>query len=465
MAKKQKRRPRGQGCLFQKKAGGVYYARWQSEGKVFIRSCQTTSRRDAEKLLSEFTAPFRLGSEAKTLETLSARLGGVQDRIAKYEDEQPATSIMHGWQAYLDQSNRPDSGETTLRQYEFQFEAFAKWMTERHPNVTELRQVTQTHADEYAGHLQKKLSASTFNRHRNLLALVWRVLKKQARLTINPWSEISHKRHVVQSRRELTVEELQRVIEASSGQMRLLLALGIYCGLRLGDAALLDWGNVDMMKGIISVVPAKTARRSGKRVTLPIHRTLFDMLAATPTGKRRGYVMPDIAARYQSYDGALAKDITKLFLAVGIKTNPNAMTATEKEAFNAEVEKARAEGRDVPSLKKSKARARVDCGFHSLRHTFVSLCAAGGVPQSVVQSLVGHGSPAMTQHYTHVNQETARNAVAMLPEIGTHANTLPAGTDATGAKLGTVLAMLNELSDQELKQVIEQAGTIISGRA
>jgi len=454
MAKKQKRRPRGQGCLFQKKAGGIYYARWQSEGKVFIRSCQTTSRRDAEKLLSEFTAPFRLGSEAKTLETLSARLGGVQDRIAKYEDEQPATSIMHGWQAYLDQSNRPDSGESTLRQYEFQFEAFAKWMTERHPNVTELRQVTQTHADEYAGHLQKKLSASTFNRHRNLLALVWKVLKKQARITINPWSEITRKRHTVQSRRELTVEELQRVIEASSGQMRLLLALGIYCGLRLGDAALLDWGNVDMMKGIISVVPAKTARRSGKRVTLPIHRTLFEMLAATPSSKRRGYVMPDIAARYQSYDGALARDILKLFASVNIKTSANRLTAVEI-----------AEGGAVKKIKGKTKRAVQECGFHSLRHTFVSLCAAGGVPQSVVQSLVGHGSPAMTQHYTHINQETARNAVAMLPEIGTHANVSPEQANATGAKLGTVLAMLNGLSDQELSEVIKQAGSIIEGRA
>ena len=454
MAKKQKRRPRGQGCLFQKKAGGIYYARWQSEGKVFIRSCQTTSRRDAEKLLSEFTAPFRLGSEAKTLETVAARLGGVQDQIAKIDDAIPSTAIKHGWQTYLNQVNRPDTGESTLKMYELQYEAFARWMTERHPNVTELRQVTQTHADEYAGHLQKKLSASTFNRHRNLLALVWKVLKKQARITINPWSEITRKRHTVQSRRELTVEELQRVIEASSGQMRLLLALGIYCGLRLGDAALLDWGNVDMMKGIISLVPAKTARRSGKRVTLPIHRTLFGLLAAIPASKRRGYVMPDIAARYQSYDGALARDILKLFASVNIKTSANRLTAVEI-----------AEGGAVKKIKGKTKRAVQECGFHSLRHTFVSLCAAGGVPQSVVQSLVGHGSPAMTQHYTHINQETARNAVAMLPEIGTHANVSPEQANATGAKLGTVLAMLDGLNDQELSEVIKQAGSIISGRA
>jgi integrase len=454
MAKKQKRRPRGQGCLFQKTPNGTYYARWQSEGKVFIRSCQTTSRRDAEKLLSEFTAPFRLGSEAKTLETVAARLGGVQDQIAKIDDAIPSTAIKHGWQTYLNQVNRPDTGESTLKMYELQYEAFARWTKEHHPGVTELRQVTQAHADEYAGHLQKKLSASTFNRHRNLLALVWRVLKKQARLTINPWSEITRKRHTVQSRRELTVEELQRVIEASSGQMRLLLALGIYCGLRLGDAALLDWGNVDMMKGIISVVPAKTARRSGKRVTLPIHRTLFDMLAAVPSSKRRGYVMPDIAARYQSFDGALAKDILKLFSSVNIKTGAKRMTAAEI-----------AEGVAVKKIKGKTKRALPECGFHSLRHTFVSLCAAGGVPQSVVQSLVGHGSPAMTQHYTHVSNETARNAVAMLPEIGTHANTLPEGTGATGAKLGAVLAMLDGLNDAELKALIGSAKDTLKKRA
>ena len=36
-------------------------------------------------------------------------------------------------------------------------------------------------------------------------------------------------------------------------------------------------------------------------------------------------------------------------------------------------------------------RAVVEVGFHSLRHTFVSLQAESGTPQTVVQAIVGHG--------------------------------------------------------------------------
>ena len=62
-------------------------------------------------------------------------------------------------------------------------------------------------------------------------------------------------------------------------------------------------------------------------------------------------------------------------------------------------------------------RKAVDVGFHSLRHTYVSLCANAGVPLAVVQSIVGHTSPAMTRHYFHESDEALRGAAAALPDV------------------------------------------------
>jgi len=401
--------------------GNKWVARWVVNGKIHVRSTKTDDKALAEERLKEYTAPTRLGSEAEALEVLAVKIGRRKAEVAKFEDSKPAIEIVSGWQEYFDQHNRPDSGEATLRQYEFQYEAFSKWFLDNHPKTGsdgvgvrwELRHVTQDEADRYAGYLLKKVSASTFNRHMNLLALVWRVLKKKARLSENPWESIERKRFKVRSRRELTVDELGRVIAAARGEMKLLLAIGIYCGLRLGDAAALDWRSVDVAKGIISLVPMKTARRSQKRVTIPIHSTLHAMFTVIPREQRVGPVMPNLKARWESFNGALARDVENLFLSVDIKTNANALTASEKAAM----EQAKKEGKELPPLKRATGRASADCGFHSLRHTFVSLCAAGGVPQSVVQSLVGHGSPAMTQHYTHIGIETAKNAVALLPDV------------------------------------------------
>jgi integrase len=292
-----------------------------------------------------------------------------------------------------------------------------------------------------------------------LLALVWRVLEKSARLSLNPWKAIGRKRFAVKSRRELTVEELGNVFNKAQGEMRLLLALGTFCGLRLGDAATLEWSNVDLVKGIISLIPRKTARRAQKRVTLPIHRTLFAMLLEIPKALRRGFVMPTLCERYNSFDGALAKDVAALFLSVNIKTNANAQTASEKEAE----EKAKTKGAELPKSKATGKRASADCGFHSLRHTFVSLCAAGGVSQSVVQSLVGHGSPAMTQHYTHIAIETAQSAVALIPDV-THTNTEEGTKDATHAKLAVALSMLDGFDTDQLQELVKKAKAAIKAK-
>jgi len=62
-------------------------------------------------------------------------------------------------------------------------------------------------------------------------------------------------------------------------------------------------------------------------------------------------------------------------------------------------------------------RAVVEVGFHSLRHTFVSLCREANAPLAVVEAIVGHANPAMTRHYTHVGQAAAGATVAALPDI------------------------------------------------
>ena len=47
-------------------------------------------------------------------------------------------------------------------------------------------------------------------------------------------------------------------------------------------------------------------------------------------------------------------------------------------------------------------------------------------PQSVVESIVGHSSPAMTRHYTHTSEAAAGAAVAALPDITGQAPAKPA---------------------------------------
>ena len=372
------------GYLF--KRNGTFYVQWRINGKLFSKALRDeqgnpiTTKREAEEARQKVMAPFALGDEATALEAIAGKLAGRKAELAKWEDEQnPPLQINQAWTAFLASANRPDSGNETLYQYECQWSAFVDWMKEKHADILALRGVTKEIAEDYAGHLNhSRLSPSTCNKHINLLTLVFRIVKTKAKLTGNPWEDIQRKRIVTHSRRELTVDELKKVCQSAKGELRPLLAVGVYSGLRLGDCATLRWAEVDLPRGMIRRIPNKTARRNPKPVIVPIHPVLRDLFAETPADKRGDYVFPEIAALYARRTDMVTDMIQAHFKACGIKTHQPGTG---------------------PDSKGGK-RAVIEVGFHSLRHTFVSLCRESNAPLAVVESIVGHRSPAMTRHYT-----------------------------------------------------------------
>lgn len=388
------------GHLFRR--GKNFYVRWTIGGKVFSKALRDdsgnaiTTKREAEEAQVKLMAPFAVGDETAALESIVGKLAGRKAELAKWENEQnPPLAVTHAWSQFIASSNRPDSGPSTLRQYEFQWSAFADWIKEKQGESITLRDITKELAEEYAGQLNHgKFSPSTFNKHLNLLTLVFRVLKHKARLALNPWEEIQRKRVVAHSRRELTVEELRNVCQSAEGELRVLLALGVYSGLRLGDCCTLRWGEVDLVRGFIRRIPNKTARRNPKPVIIPIHQTLRDLLSETPADRRNEFVLPEICNRYTKRSDLVTDTVQRHFKKCGIQLHkPSTTTGKEKH------------------------RAVIEVGFHSLRHTFVSLCRESHAPLAVVESIVGHSNPAMTRHYTHVGELAAGQAVASLPSI------------------------------------------------
>jgi hypothetical protein len=138
------------------------------------------------------------------------------------------------------------------------------------------------------------------------------------------------------------------------------------------------------------------------------------MLTESHDAPQRGeYVLPDMAAEYKAHNSVQNKAIQEHFISCGIRTQrPGA-----------------------------GQRAQCEVGFHSLRHSFVSLCRAANAPLSVVESLVGHNSPAMTRHYTHTGEAAAIDAVSGLPVIVGEAPTaLPAPARTVDAETVRKLA-------------------------
>lgn len=429
------------------KRGKVWVATWTHDGKLYRVSTRTGDRREAETVLQKLVLPFRAKEKIDVLANLQARVDVERTEAAKLSEEMnPAPPLGGLWKTFLNAPSRPDSGPATLNSYEFQVGRFVQWVATAHPSVKTIRDVSPRVAEEFMVFLGKEgLSPNRHNKYLTLFRMIWRVLKDSARLTVDPWEKIARRRLKTVSRRELTVEELRNVCGNATGELRTMFALGLFTGLRFGDVASLRWSEVDLVRGILTRVPNKTGRFSQRPVIVPLVPELKALLLEVRKDTKGPYVCPDAAALYKRDSSALSKQVRKHFIKCGI--DPYAPgTGPSREDADGETEKGRG------GKAKKGVKAVVEVGFHSLRHSFVSLSRLAGVPLAVVESVVGHSNPAMTKHYTHVGIEASTQAVAALPHILTPgAKTLKAAANEPVPKW--VKATLESMTDKNWKRI------------
>jgi integrase len=400
------RRVRGSGRLYQR--GKSWYLAFQVDGErhnvriVDDAGVPVTSKSKAEHRADEILRPYRLSSEAEKLGALAARADHA--RVAA-DAANPGLTLAEAWGAYLAAGNRPDTGPATMRQYFFQWGAFAEWMRTHHPDAKHLADVSPAIAQAFiAGLGAAKRSPRTLNGYANLLHMVFRVLAGPGRVRINPWGEEYVTRRTLPKdtgRKELSVDVLRTVCEKAEGELRTLFAVGLYCGLRLGDAVRLAWEEVDLARGVAVVTPRKTSRTSGATVAIPLSPALRRVLESMP-GPRRGPIMPGLAVRYETRQREMIAELQRHFTACGLETRAA-----------------------VPG----RARARVVYGFHSLRHSFISHAAAAGWPESLVRAIVGHASASVTRRYLHTSVIAAGSLPALPDVLTPKAAALPLPAD------------------------------------
>lgn len=434
---------RTKGGLF--KRGGVWWVQWTYRGVRYRQTTNTGVLRDAKVKAEEVLAPFLQRSTVETLAQLQSRVERGHASLEELDRARnPPLNIAAVWQAYVDAGNRRQISTWTQRNYEAHWRHFANWLASTVPEVEDLSGVTFAIAEQYMVHLAapdkkgRTPTGRTLNAHRAFLRAFWNVLKEKAGLSENPWAKIAKRDETPVSRRPLSVAELRDVCQRATGEMRLLLALGLFLGCRLGDAAMMRWADVDMRRREIRYIPRKTARKIGTALVVPMHPELYALLAETPAADRKGYVVHDLADRYHRIGAAgVTAQVQELFAACGLERT------TAREGAG-------------------KRRAIVT-GFHSLRHAAVSLLREAGAAESVSMAIVGHNDVAIHAVYTHVGDGAMRQAVATLPAVFNTPCALPpqaANTEETERTITVdataVLALADKLNAETWAMVREE---------
>jgi integrase len=157
------------------------------------------------------------------------------------------------------------------------------------------------------------------------------------------------------ARRGFTLPEIKRILKAcgDDAEWRGLVLFGLYLGQRLGDLAKLTWRAVDLDSGEV----AFTARKTGRRIVLPLVQPLVDYLSALPASDNpNAYIFPRAASAKRT--GALSNQFREILVAAGLVEPRN--------------HESKGKGR-------SHAREPSELSFHSLRHSAVTMLKAAGV--------------------------------------------------------------------------------------
>jgi integrase len=413
--------------------GRNFYAFWRVNGKAISRALRDengapiTTEPEAAKAKARLMEIVSKQNEVESLKSIQHAIDDKQAEIDRLKDEQnPPLALAAAWSAFLRSTERHDCAKSTLTMYECCWQRFETWAKSEHPEAALLRDITSDIANDYLqGMNHGKVAPKTFNNHLVLLRYVFRVLKNEARLAENVWMKAKSKTEIIQTRRELTIDELKKVCGAAQGELKLAFATGLYTGLRLGDVATLKWNETDLHRCQIRRVPNKIARRCPRPIVIPIHPSLAAMMAEIPANERGVYVLPKMAEAYVKSRSNLTAGIQKHFQDCGIATN---------------------EAREIGS------RQVVKVGFHSLRHSFVSMAREAGAPLAVVENIVGHHSASLTRHYTHISEQASSDAVALLPAMNGDApkTAIPAGR-TRDELLREIIASMDETNLHEMK--------------
>ena len=190
----------------------------------------------------------------------------------------------------------------------------------------------------------------------------------------------------------LSPAELNELADAMPDRWRALTLVSGWCGLRIGEAAGLRRGDVDLANGVLRI--AQTAQYVGTPARLVIG----------PPKSARGARLVHMPAHVTR---ALAEHLARR---EGLGTQDFVWTRGSGQPISRHT---------VLSAFRAAAKATGHEGmvWHDLRHTANTLAADAGASQATLQARMGHADPKVSAIYLHTSQTHDRELAGRLDEM------------------------------------------------
>jgi integrase len=363
------------------------------DGTRTQRSTRSNDRREAQRIANKYEDAAKAAKAGRLCERQARKV--IADIFSIANKEQlPSTTIKAFFEAWLKRKEL-ETGEKTHIRYSVVVEQFLEFLGNK--ASLDIGHVTAKEITRFRDTLIERSSPNTVNVSLKIIRAAFNQARRDGLIDQNEAERVTLMKRVGPSnRRPFTLDEIRRVLEVADKEWKGMILTGLYTGLRLGDIASLTWANLDLTSQELRLVTQKTGRIQNIPLAQPLIRQ-FESLPATEDPHQP--LFPRAFNRYATnyFNGDLSKQFYQILVSAGL-AQPRAFRVTGK-------------GHKV-------RHQQHELSFHCLRHTATSLLKNAGVSDVIARDIIGHDSAAVSRQYTHIDQETKRKAVNMIPDIG-----------------------------------------------
>lgn len=386
--------------LFKKTGSRNYYFQIMLNGKRIVESTRISNLRDAAKRAEERCMELKLNLNyyfylEKAIKMLDLMPPEEKEEALKRSIEElnsiavRTVTLEDAYELFRKKPRKRSISKRGYEVYRSLWAKFSEFVRKNYPDVKCLSEITLGMAEKYLySEWEKGITERTYNERITKFRTMFSALADDAGLRKNIWQQVDKMTEGHISKRPFTKSQIDAIFKLAEGEMRTLCMIGLYTGLRLGDAVTLKWSEIDFDNSIISRLPNKT-KKLRKNVEIPLLGGLRNELLRVKATQKKGetYVLPEMAEKYLVTPASLSLAVQAFFRKAGIETMVSRDGVTRKSTVY---------------------------GFHSFRHSFVTLCAANGIPMNVVMELVGHRSVMVHEIYQHASSEQKIEAINVI---------------------------------------------------
>lgn len=358
--------------------GGHWYLRAMINGVIVKQSLHTTNLAEARIRRDERLASLKGAKDEKAmLQSVQRQLDGItveEERRRKEENLGETFPVI--WKKF-ESSPARDVRKEVMDSYRHQWGEFVAWMSENNPLILHSHQVTRQMAQDFADEIWSRgLSSATYNKYINTIIMIFNDAQDRDDDLNNPFSRIKKAKQKSERRDIFTDDQLRLIFADKDDEFVRFCAIGLYTTQRLDVARKITWEQFTEDLSMLYVTHHKTDADG----SMIVPQALKEILERVPAAERHGYLCPTYAEVQGSF--AAFKFRGKLEQ-LGITT-----TAPREH------------GKRAVSVH----------GYHSFRHTAITLSLRNGASSAKVKRLAGHATTAMQEHYTHMGMEDAGEA-------------------------------------------------------